>query len=90
MVDKIMDVPRLELMQERYRHSTIGQGSEECHSPVCLVAATDCDLVALAKAAFLESKMHLRDASCHIAVCERNALVVGESRTVPVVTEALL
>ena len=76
MVDKIMDIARLELVENRHRNSSIGQSSQETHSPVGLIAGTDCDLVTLLETALLEGNVKLGNPARHIPVEQGGTLII--------------
>ena len=85
-----MDVAGLEFVQDGHGHGAVGQGGQEAHAPVGLVAGTDGHLVSPEQPALLESDVQFLDAAGHVPVFKGDALVVGQGRTVPVLAEALL
>ena len=90
MVDEIVDIARLELVQDGDGNRAVCKGSEEAYSPVGLVARADGDFVALLEAAFLESYMQVLDTLGHGLVSQGDTVVVGERRTFPILLEAFL
>ena len=90
MVHQVVDVAGLELVQDGHGHGAVGEGGEETHAPVRLVAGADGDFVAPLEPALLESDVQFGDPARHVPVVERHALVVGEGGTVPVFPEAVL
>ena len=89
MVHQVVDVPGLELVEQRDGNGPIGHGGQETDRPVGLVAGNDDDLVAGNDPVVLVGQVHLRDAAGKVAVQERLALVVGQGRTPPVIAETL-
>jgi len=77
-------------MQDGNGHGPVGEGGEETHPPVGLVAGTDGDLVAPLQAALLEGDVQLGDAAGYIPVGQRDTLVVGQGWLVPVFPETVL
>ena len=68
MVDQVMNIPGLELVKDRHRHSSVGHRGQETDRPVDLVAGADGHLVAFVQKAFLECDVQFLDASCHVPV----------------------
>ena len=90
MVHQVVDVPGLELVQQRDGNGTVGHRGQETDRPVGLVAGNDDDLVAGPDPVMLVGQVHLRDAARKVTVQERLALVVGKGGTPPVIAETLL
>ena len=88
MVDEVVDVPALELMQQRHGHGSVGQGREEGNGPVGLVPRADGYLVAALQSAHLEHDMYLLNPAGHVPVVEGHSVVVGERGAVPVLLDA--
>ena len=90
MVHQVVDVPGLELVEQRDGNGPVGHRGQETDRPVGLVAGDDDDLVAGNDPVMLVGQVHLRDAAREVAVQERLALVVGQGGTPPVIAETLL
>ena len=89
VVDQVMDIPRLEFVQDRDHDRSVGDGGQIADSPVHLVAGADRDLVPLVEEALLEGYVKLLYSSCHIPVAEADALVIRKCLPVPVLPETL-
>ena len=87
MVHQVVDIPRLEFVQDRDRHRAVGDSGEETDPPVRLVTGTDRDLVPFLQPALLESDMQLCDTPRHIPVGKGDSLVVGQGELLPMVLE---
>ena len=68
MVDNVMDVVRLEFMQDGHGDSTISYHSEESDHPVGAVTSADGYLVARTYAALFEHDMHLGHLSGYVFI----------------------
>ena len=90
MVYDMLYVAWLELVKDRYWNRSVGQAGEEDHGPVSLVLGTDGNLVSFLNTYALEYDVHLGYPSCNIAIIKRNSLIIRESRSIPIVFEALL
>ena len=90
VVDDIMDLLRIELVQDGYGDGAVGERGEEGHGPLAGVAPCEGDLVALHDAAVLEENMEFLNFTCHVVILQRLALIVSQCIAVPVVDDALL
>ena len=90
MVHQVMDVARLEFVQDGYCHGAIGNGRQETHAPVGLVAGADGHLVPLLETALLKGNVDLGHPARYIPVGQGHPLIVGECRAVPVGRQAIL
>ena len=88
MIDKMIDVAALKLVQQRHRHSPVGQGCEKRHRPVGLVTGAYRNLVTPFQSAHLQHDMYLLYLAGHIPVIESDTVVIRQSRTVPVLLYA--
>ena len=90
MVHDVVNLFRHELMQNRHRNGTIGQGSEECHRPISTVTTAEGNLVALHYAGVLKHDVQLFNLACHIVILQGGSLVVGQGIHIPMVYDAFL
>ena len=77
VVYDVMYIIRLELMQDRHNHRTIGDGSQEGHSPMRAVTSANRNFVAFLYATTLKDDMQLLYLSSHILVLQRGTLIVS-------------
>ena len=90
MVYEVVDVPGLELVEQRDGNRPVGHGGQETDCPVRLVAGDDDDLVAGTDTVVSIGQVHFRNAAREVAVKKRLAPVVGQGGTPPVIAETLL
>ena len=90
VVDDIVDLLRIELMQDGYGDGAVGEGGEEGDGPLAGVASGEGNLVTFLNAAVLKENMDLLDFTCHIVILQRLALIVSQCVAVPVVDDAFL
>lgn len=91
MVDDVDDVGRVEVLKNRYYDCTIGDCGDVAYTPAGVVTADKSNLIATLNAHLLKHKVDLSDLLSKLVVREVFALeVVGESRHLTVVAEALL
>ena len=88
VVHQILDVSRLELVQNGDRDGPVGHRRQESHAPVGLVAGTNRHLVAFLQTALLKTEVQQLDAPRQFTVLERGALVIGQGVALPVLLEA--
>ena len=77
VIDQMMDVRRLEFVQQGNDHGTIGNHRKEAYAPVGLVAGTNGNFVSLCDAAFVEKSMKPSNFFCQIFIIERRTLVIA-------------
>ena len=90
MSHKVMDCIGLEIMEDGHCNSAVGNRRQGRHGPLGTVTATHGNLVALTKAGMFEGEVKFCYLSGNIFICQRHAVIVAQSRPVPVVAEALL
>ena len=90
MVDEIMNVSRLEFVQDRHRNGPISQSGEEAYSPVRLILRTQSHLVANFEPAFIECDVKFGDTQRDFRIWQGRTLVIRKRRLVPVLLETLL
>ena len=90
MVDQIVDIAGFELVQDGDGNGAVGDGGEEAHAPVGLVAGADGHLVSFVQAALLKSDVQFGNTAGNISVGERGALEVGNGGAVPVLYQTFL
>ena len=90
MIDQIMYIAGFEFVQDGNGYGAVGDGGQEAHAPVSLVAGANSHLIPFLKAALLEGDVQLGNPPGHIPVGQRHALIIGEGRPVPVLDEAFL
>ena len=90
VVHQVMDVSGFELVQDGDGHGAIGDGGQETHAPVGLVAGADGHFVSFLQTALLKGNVQFGNAAGHIPVGQGHSLEVGQSRAVPVLDETLL
>ena len=76
MIYKVMDILRLEFVENRNRNGSVSQCGEERYSPVGLVPCAKGNLVTLLKSTLFESDVKLGNSSCHIPIGEILSLVI--------------
>ena len=90
VVHQIVDIAGLELVQDGNGHGAVSDGGQETHAPVGLVAGADGHLVSFLEAALLKGDVQLGNPQGNLTVCQGHALVVGNSRAVPIFHQAFL
>ena len=90
VVYKIVNITRLELVQDGHRDSSISKGCKETYAPVGLVPGTNRHFVAFFKAALLKGNLQFCYSAGYIPVTECCALIIRKCRTIPMLPEALL
>ena len=78
------------LMQNRHRHSPIGERSQEGHRPTGTISPGKSHLVAPFHAAMFEKNVQLFNLAGHIMVLQRLSFKVGQCIQVPIVLNTFL
>ena len=83
VVDDMVDVIRLEIVQDRDGYRPVGKDGEKRDGPARGVAPDERDLVAPPQACLVEQQVEARDLHRHVLVAERVASIVGEGGLFP-------
>ena len=89
MVYQVVDVFRLEFVENRHRYCTVGQRGEETYAPVGLIAGAEGHFVAFFQSAALEGNVQILDSLGNILVFECRSLIVGQGIAFPILANAL-
>ena len=90
MVDDMVDVIRLELMQDRHGNSSVGKYPEEADRPVGRVASDDGHFVAFLDTGMFQQDMKLLYPAGNVFEMVSMSIVIGESGEVPMLLDASL
>ena len=91
MVDDVVDIIRVEILQDRYNDGSISDGSHIGDAPTCIVLADDSYFVASSQAAMFEQQMQACDLFGHLSVSVADIFtVIGVTRQIPVFAKAIL
>ena len=89
VIDDMMDVVRLELMEDGDDDCAVCHGCQEGNPPVSAVASAYGDLVARADAGTLQDEVELGYLPCHVLVLQGDTLVISQGVEVPILYDAL-
>ena len=90
MVREGGDAVGMEIGQKGHCHTFVDIDVPEGHGPTGAVTRTDGDLAALGDTGLGQEEPKLFDASCHISIGKRVALVVAECFLIPLLADGLL
>ena len=88
MVDDVVDIVRLELMQNRHDDGSVCHNGQEAYPPVRTVPATDCDFVSLPDATGFKDDVKLFYFAGYVFILQGSSFVIGQCIQVPVALDA--